>query len=100
MIGDAVVDWLASVLESGHICLLDRAEGVVSSCRPGVDSPDLLPSCKACTSKEGVAEPLYLALIASRRFRRCSIRAASSRGSSSGGSIAGASAFLLVLRRC
>ena len=99
MIGDAVVDWLASVLESGHLCLLDRAEGVVSSCRPGVDSPDLLPSCKACTSK-GVAEPLYLALIASRRFRRCSIRAASSRGSSSGGSIAGASAFLLVLRRC
>ena len=52
-----------------------------------MDSPDLSPSCKACTSK-GVAEPLYLALIASRRFRRCSIRAASSRGSSSGASLA------------
>ena len=58
--------------------------------------PDLSPSCKACTNK-GVPEALYLALIASRLFRRCSIRVASSTGSSSVASTAGTSVWLLDL---
>src|SRR6202030_4133242 len=83
MLGEAARLGLGCLLEGGDRNILDRADGVLSSCWPGVESPDLSPSCKACTSK-GVAEPLYLALIASRRFRRCSIRAASSSGSSAG----------------
>lgn len=84
--GDAGELKLASSFDEGPEDLLDRLDGVSLSpdwLWPGVDCPDLSPSCKACTSK-GVADPLYLALIASRRLRRCSIRAASSRGSASG----------------
>lgn len=51
-------------------------------------------TCSACASK-GVAGPLYLAFIASRRLRRSSIRDSSSRGPD-GGSVVPFSVFAFL----